>query len=106
MTRTLFPGITECGGCSVIAVVSRPAATTTPTHTVTMAAVPGAAVSTAAQRNDMIQVAHGTYKEEVPMGKPLSLIGHMLKTASSMRQAGRMVSTSTVSTMPALPTSS
>ena len=35
----------------------------------------GAAVSTAAQRNDMIQVAHGTYKEEVLMGKPLSLIG-------------------------------
>ena len=91
-----------------MAVVSRPATTTTPTHTVTMAAISaiGAAVSTTAQRDDMIQVAHGTYKEEVLMGKPLSLFGHMLKTASSMRQAGRMVSTSTVSTMPALPTSS
>jgi len=34
----------------------------------------GAAVSAAAQRNDMIQVAHGTYKEEVLIGKPLLLI--------------------------------
>jgi pectin methylesterase-like acyl-CoA thioesterase len=60
-----------------MAVVSRPAATTTPTLTVTMAAISaiGAAVSTASQRNDMIQVAHGTYKEEVLMGKPQSLIG-------------------------------
>jgi pectin methylesterase-like acyl-CoA thioesterase len=35
----------------------------------------GAAVSTEAQQNDMIQVAHGTYKEEVLVGKPVSLIG-------------------------------
>jgi pectin methylesterase-like acyl-CoA thioesterase len=34
----------------------------------------GAAVSNA-QPNDTIQAAHGTYKEEVLIGKPLSLMG-------------------------------
>jgi hypothetical protein len=72
-----------------------------------MAAIPpiGAAVSTAAQRNDMIQVAHGTYKEEVLMGKPLSLIGKHAENSIIDASAGRM-STSTVSTMRALPSSS
>jgi hypothetical protein len=59
----------------------------------------------AAQRNDTIQVAHGIYKEEVLTGKSLSLISQYVKTPSSTRQADRMVSTSTVSTMPVLATS-